>query len=467
MQAVPRPGREAPVSGLYEDDETVPEYWRPRHEPASPHEAARLAYVAPFEPPPARPPRPPRRRLPAAAAGLLLAIAIVFGMVIGHGVWSSATSPAATAQNGIFSPANGAGQSPSAGLGGGGSSSGGSTSSGRPAGSSGSSATQPTSLNVESIAAKVAPGLVDINSTFGYQDAKGAGTGIVLTSDGMILTNNHVINLASSISVTDIGNGRTYPATVVGYDKAQDIAVLKLQGASGLQTATLGDSSTVAAADHVLAIGNAGGTGGTPSTAAGSVIALGRSITAGDSLDGTSERLSNLIEVAANVQPGDSGGPLVNASGEVIGVNTAASEGFSFRGAAASEGFAIPINQAISLVHQIESGQGSATVHIGPTAFLGVFISGRSQSGGGYGGYGSGISGAPIAGVATGGAAEAAGLTGGDVITSLDGQTVDSAASLTKLIIGMKPGQSLSIGWVDPAGQSHTATVTLGTGPPA
>ena len=453
------------MSGLYEDDETVPEYWRPRHEPPSPHEAARLAYVAPFEPPPARPRRPPRRRFPAAAAGLLLAIAIVFGMVIGHDVWSSATtSPPATAQNGIFDPANGAGQPPSTSPGRGGASSGGSTSSGRAAGSSGSSANRPTSLDVQSIAAKVAPGLVDINSTFGYQDAKGAGTGIVLTSDGMILTNNHVINLASSISVTDVGNGRTYPATVVGYDKAQDIAVLKLQGASGLETATLGDSSTVAAGDRVLAIGNAGGTGGTPSTAAGSVIALGRSITAGDSLDGTSERLSNLIEVAANVQPGDSGGPLVNASGQVVGVNTAASEGFSFRGAAASEGFAIPINQAISLVHQIESGQGSATVHIGPTAFLGVFISGRSQS---AGGYGSGISGAPIAGVANGGAAAAAGLAGGDVITSLDGQTVDSAASLTKLIIGMKPGQSVSIGWVDPAGQSHTATVTLGTGPPA
>jgi len=456
------------VSGLYDDDETVPEYWRPRHDPADVHETARTVYVPPFEPPPPRPPSS-GRRFPAAAAGLLLAIAIVFGMVIGHDVWSSSAPSASIAQNGVFDPANGAaGQSPSRGAGfGGGSvtSGGGSTSSGGSGRSSGASRAKPATLNVGSIAAKVAPGLVDINSTFGYEDAKGAGTGIVLTSDGEILTNNHVINLASSISVTDVGNGRTYPATVVGYDKAKDIAVLKLEGASGLQTATIGDSSTVAAGDPVLALGNAGGTGGTPSTAAGSVIALGRSITAGDSLDGTSERLSGLIEVAADVQPGDSGGPLVNASGDIVGVDTAASEGFSFRGAAASEGFAIPINDAVSLAKQIESGQGSATVHIGPTAFLGVYIAGGSSQDG-YGG-GSATSGAPVAGVARGGAAEAAGLSSGDVITSLDGQTVYSAAALTKIIIGMTPGQSVAIGWDDPTGQSHTATVHLGTGPPA
>ncbi|MEA2369761.1 MAG: hypothetical protein QOH12_155 [Solirubrobacteraceae bacterium] len=456
------------MSGLYDDDETVPEYWRPRHDPTGVHETARMAYVPPFEPPPPRPARTTRRRFPAAAAGLLLAIAIVFGMVIGHAVWTASAPTTSVAQNGLLNPTNGGGgQSPSTGFGGGSATGGGSAASGGSGASSGAPSTRQTSLNAESIAAKVSPGLVDINSTFGYEHARGAGTGIVLTADGMILTNNHVINLASKISVTDIGNGRTYPATVVGYDKAKDIAVLKLQGASGLQTARLGDSSSVAAGEAVLAIGNAGGTGGTPSTAAGSVLALGRSITAGDSLDGTSERLSNLIEVAADVQPGDSGGPLVNASGEVIGVDTAASEGFSFRGAAASEGFAIPINEALAVARQIQSGQGSDTVHVGPTAFLGVYIlSGGSPAGpGGY--YGSPPSGVTISGVASGGAAEAAGLAGGDTITSLDGQTVDSPSSLTKIIIGMKPGQAVSIGWDDPTGQSHTATVQLGTGPPA
>ncbi len=460
------------MSGLYDDDETVPEYWRPRHDPTAVHEAARIAYVAPFEPPPPRPPSTPRR-FPAAAAGLFLAVAIVFGMVIGHDVWSASTPPANTAQNGFFDPSTGAaGQIPSSGFAGGSATGGGSVPSGSSGASSGAPSSRSTSPNAESIAAKVAPGLVDINSTFGYEDAKGAGTGIVLTSDGTILTNNHVINLASKISVTDIGNGMTYPATVVGYDKAKDIAVLKLTGASGLQTAKLGDSSTLAAGDPVLAIGNAGGTGGTPSTAAGSVVALGRSITAGDSLDGTAERLSNLIEVAANVQPGDSGGPLVNSAGEVIGVDTAASEGFSFRGAAASEGFAIPINDALALANQIQSGQGSATVHVGPTAFLGVYIlSGQAGQAGRGGYYGGGSSAPPsgvtISGVANGGAADAAGLAGGDTITSLDGQTVASPASLTKIIIGMKPGQTVTIGWDDATGQSHTATVQLGTGPPA
>jgi len=453
------------VSGLYDDDETVPEYWRPRQPPAGPHEAARLAYVPPFEPPPPRP-LSSGRHFPAAAGGLLVALAVVIGMVIGHDLLSASTTPATTASNGLLDQTkNAGGRSPSSGR-----------HSLPPAAPAGASATPRSAgpVNAEAIAAKVAPGLVDINSTFGYEHARGAGTGIVLSADGEILTNNHVINLASSISVTDVGNGRTYPATVVGYDKSKDIAVLKLQGASGLQTAKLGDSSTVQTGDRVLAIGNAGGTGGTPSTAPGSVIALDRSITAGDSLDGTSERLSGLIEVAADVQPGDSGGPLVNASGEVIGVDTAASAGFSFRGAAPSEGFAIPVNEALSLAGQIMSGPGSATVHVGPTAFLGVLISARAGQGcapGDGGGYpgpgGSANGGAPVAGVATGGAAEAAGLKCGDLITSLGGQTVDSATTLTRLIVGMKPGQSVSIGWDDPAGQSHTATVQLGTGPPA
>jgi S1-C subfamily serine protease len=422
---------------------------------------------------------------------------VLAGVAIGHDIWSPSNPAATLAENGvaqqpsIASPAIPGSVSGGAGsyYGGGSFSSGSASSggSGSPSAGSGSSAGSSSGTgtggpaNAESIASKVDPALVDINSTFQSEDAKGAGTGIVLTATGEVLTNNHVVDLATSISVTDVGNGKTYPATVVGYDSTDDIAVLQLQGASGLQTAKIGDSSTAATGDPIVAIGNAGGTGGTPSTAAGSITALNQSITAGDDLDGSSEKLTGLIQTNADVQPGDSGGSLVNSSGEVIGVDTAASEGFSFRGGAgASQGFAIPINQALSLASQIESGQGSATVHVGPTALLGVYISSAGaqtgQGGFGGGGYGGGYAGgssasttpgAAVAGVETGQAAEKAGLARGDTITSLDGQTVDSAGALTKLIVGLKPGQSVSIGWVDADGQSHSATVELGTGPPA
>jgi S1-C subfamily serine protease len=503
------------VGGLYEEDETVPAPWRPRLDPASPADTETMA-AAPRPPAPPTP-RRPRRSFPTAAAGLIVAVAVLLGVAIGHDVWSPSSPSTQVAENGVgsgqsqfpaitpggsgaggsgaggYSGSAGSGSSPfGSGSSGGGSSSssGGSGSSSAGSGSSSGAAANPGSgapANAESIAAKVDPALVDVNSTFSYQNAKGAGTGIVLTSNGEILTNNHVVDGASSISVTDVGNGKTYSGTVVGYDSEKDIAVIQLADASGLQTAKLGDSSTAAAGDPVVAIGNAGGTGGTPSTAAGSITATNQSITAGDEIDGSSEQLSGLIETNADVQAGDSGGSLVNSSGEVIGVDTAASEGFSFRSAAAaSEGFAIPINQALTLASQIESGQGSSTVHIGPTAFLGVLVSASneqqtSQGGGSFNGgsysysysYGSGgtggstTSGAQIDGVTSGDAAEKAGLVQGDTITSLNGQTVDSPATLTKLIVGLKPGQSVQLGWVDSSGQSHTTTVVLGTGPPA
>jgi S1-C subfamily serine protease len=324
--------------------------------------------------------------------------------------------------------------------------------------------------NVSAIAAAVSPGLVDINSTFGYEGASGAGTGIVLTSTGEILTNNHVIDGATAISVTDVGNGKTYKATVVGYDKTQDIAVLQLQGASGLKTAKIGDSSTATVGEAVVAIGNAGGTGGTPSAAGGSIIALNQPITASDELGGTSEQLTGLIEVNADVQPGDSGGSLVNSAGQVIGIDTAASgtngEDDPFAayesGDSGNQGFAIPINAALTIAHEITAGKASATVHIGGTAFLGVELASADSY------YGSDeVSGADIAGVIDGGTAAQAGLAEGDVITSLGGHTVDSATTLSTLMAGYHPGTKVELGWTDANGQSHTATVSLGSGPSA
>src|SRR6202050_697909 len=181
-----------------------------------------------------------------------------------------------------------------------------------------------TVLSSSQIAAKVDPGLVDVISTLGYQNAESEGTGIVLTSNGEVLTNNHVINGATSIKVTDIGNGKTYTAKVVGYTATQDVAVIQLQNASGLTVASLGNSSSVQNGDSVVALGNAEGKGGTPSVATGAVTGLNQSITASDELSGVNEQLTGLIEDNADIQPGDSGGSLVNSYGQVIGMDTVA-----------------------------------------------------------------------------------------------------------------------------------------------
>jgi len=331
-------------------------------------------------------------------------------------------------------------------------------------------ATSKTILSTSQIAARVDPGLVDVVSTDGYQQATSAGTGIVLTSNGEILTNNHVIEGATAIKVTDVGNGRTYTATVLGYDASHDIAVLQLQGASGLTVASLGDSSSVRAGDNVVALGNAEGKGGTPSVAAGTVTALNQSITASDDLSGTSEQLTGLIQTDANIQPGDSGGSLVNAYGQVIAIDTAASSAYQFQSQSSSgeQAYAIPISEAVSIANQIKAGTTSADVHIGATAFLGIQTQPASSSGFGSG-FGSGTSGSgvTISGTVSGSPAANAGLTAGDEITSLAGQQVASAEDVAHALVSYHPGDSISVSWLDQSGQSHTATLTLTTGPAA
>src|ERR1700722_19420676 len=240
--------------------------------------------------------------------------------------------------------------------------------------------------DVSSIADKVDPGLVDIDTLLGFQGEEAAGTGIVLTSSGEVVTNNHVINGATAISVRDIANGKAYSATVVGYDTARDVAVLQLHDASGLQTASIGNSSNVSVGQTVVGIGNAGGTGGTPSAAGGTVTGLNQSITATDQGDGSSEQLTDLIETSANIQPGDSGGSLVNSLGQVIAIDTAGSAGSSSQTGGESagiRGYAIPINEATSIAKEIESGPSSSTVHIGSTGVLGVEIDSNTQADGG------------------------------------------------------------------------------------
>jgi S1-C subfamily serine protease len=451
-------------------------------DPTDPAASRAMAPTSPLEqastPPPgfAPPPRRPRRW--AVLIAVLIIAAILMGVAIGYGFWGASGQTSSTSPPSGGSGSTGSAGSPN-GYGSGGSpygygngspygyvtpngyGSGGSSSN---SGSSGSGG--PT--NVSSIASAVSPGLVDINVTLAYQNGEAAATGIVLNPSGEVLTNNHVVEGAGAISATDVGNGKTYKATVVGYDRSHDVALLQLSDASGLQTASLGDSSTVAVGQAIVAIGNAGGAGGKPSAAGGSVTALNQKIVADGA--GGSERLSGLIEVNADVQPGDSGGPLVDGAGKTIGIDTAASVGFSFRSAGGG-GDAVPVNQALAIAKQIENGVSSTTVHVGPTAFLGVELAasaGQDSFGQGSGFEGgSSASGATVAGVLPGSAAEQAGLRSGDVITSLGGQRVGSATALTSLVGDHRPGDRVQMKWVDQSGKSHTATVTLATGPAA
>ena len=331
-------------------------------------------------------------------------------------------------------------------------------------GSSASSSSTPTAAgptDVSSIAHKVDPGLVDIDTLLGFQQEKAAGTGIVLTSSGVVLTNNHVINGATNINVRDIANGKAYSATVVGYDATNDIAVLQLNDASGLQTASIGNSSNVSVGETVVGIGNAGGAGGTPSAAGGTVTGLNQSITATDEGNGSSEQLTDLIQTNAAIRPGDSGGSLVNSLGQVIAIDTAASAGVPFQtggDSTGNRGFAIPINEAISIAEEIESGTSSSTVHVGSTGFIGVETEANQAD--------VLISGAIVAGVIAGSPAQVAGLAVGDVITSVNGKTVGSADALSELLERSQPGDTLAIDWVNSLGQTETASVRPSSGPP-
>ncbi len=336
---------------------------------------------------------------------------------------------------------------------------------------SGSSSTGSGPADASSIASRVDPGLVDVNITVDYGQARGAGTGMVLTPSGVVLTNNHVIDGATSISVTDVGNGKTYQAHVVGYDLSKDVAVLKLSGAASLQTVSIA-RSPASVGQQVVGIGNAGGTGGTPSYAGGKVTATGQSITAADSLSGSSERLTGMIATDAGIQAGDSGGPLVNSSGQVVGMDTAGSQTFQFAGQQGTDGFAIPISAATHIATQILSAQRATGVHLGATAFLGIQIAQGTASGGSGDGFGgtspASGTGVQIAGVVSGSPAARAGLAAGDVITSVGGRPATSQPALQHIMVtDLTPGQSVTVGYTTASGQQRSVTVVLASGPPA
>ena len=475
-QAAVGPGSPTPPSGTWPPP--PPYGWGPGGAGGAP------SYLGWPPPDPTRAPAGPKRSkgLVMSLVAVVVLVAALAGVGLGHTVWPSSTTASASG-----TPSTGSGGSSSTGSGsfpfgsgssGSGSSGGGSygSGSGAPFGSgssgSGTSTGAGAPSDISAIAAKVDPGLVDINTNLSYQDEQAAGTGIVLTPSGEILTNNHVIDGATSISVTDVGNGKTYSAKVVGYDRTGDVAVIKLVGASGLQTVT--SSGTAAVGQAIVGVGNAGGTGGTPSTAGGSVTALDQSITASDDGGGNAESLSGLIEVNAGIEPGDSGGSLVDTQGQVLGMDTAASADSGYQ-VSATQAYAIPIQTALSIAQKIDSGQASSTVHIGATGFLGVGVGSSSDTSGGFGdtsgsgsGSGSGSSsGAVVSQVLANSAAGQAGVVEGDVITAVNGKSVGSASDLSNLLEPEHPGDTVQLQWTDQSGQTHTAAVTLGNGPPA
>ncbi|MFC5929687.1 PDZ domain-containing protein [Cryobacterium melibiosiphilum] len=318
-----------------------------------------------------------------------------------------------------------------------------------PGSSQGSSGSSTDTSTLESTAATDAQsaGIVLIETELDYESSAAAGTGVVLSSDGLILTNNHVIEGSTSISVTIATTGDTYTAEVVGTDSSADIAVLQLLDASGLTPADLDTTSAVAVGDAVTGVGNAGGTGEL-TAAAGAVTALDETITAQNSDGSNAETLSELIEVNAQIESGDSGGPLLDADGEVIGINTAASSG-----TATVTGYAITIENALDTVAAIESGVETDTVTIGYPAFLGVAVGATATDG-------SALLQAVIAGTP----AAAAGLVEGDTITAVDGVPV-TGATLSTVLQGYSVGDAVAVTWTDAASTSHTASVTLIAGP--
>jgi S1-C subfamily serine protease len=443
-------------------------------------------YGQPTMPMPPMPPRPPRRRvgmlsylLVALAAGALGAGSVV---ALYHPAASS-SSASAQPSSGVVTPAplpSGAIPQPS-------------------------TASPGASSGEQAIVNKITPGLVIIDTALQYRGETAAGTGMVISSSGLVLTNNHVIEDSTSIHATT-ANGRTYTARILGYDVTGDVALIQLEGASGLKTVPVGNSSDVKTGDSVVAMGNAEGQNAiVPVT--GQVTALNQTITAGDEGGSiTEETLHGMIETNADIVSGDSGGPLANTAGQVIGMDTAGNNGGGFgvqeQNAA---GYSIPINTALAVARQIGQGQASSTVAIGYPPFMGVFIGAGSNSnpqaqaeqqtgGGGFGGNGFGgngfggnggqscydnnndvpvpstianvNSGTLILGTICGGPAEAAGITAGSVITAVDGQAIGAPQSLTSVVSKFHPGDTINVTWVNPSGQSTTSSIKLTAGPP-
>jgi S1-C subfamily serine protease len=282
-----------------------------------------------------------------------------------------------------------------------------------------------------------------------------AGTGMVLTSTGLVLTNNHVVADTSALTAQLAGRGPVYPAVVVGVDPTQDVAVIQLEGATGLPVTPFDLSGSLAVGDPVTGRGNAGGLDGTPLSATGTVTSLDETISVEDEEATIVETLDGVVCFNAPIRPGDSGGPLLEASGKVIGMDTAGALS-NATGASANWGCAIPITRAITIAQDIESGTASPYIESGHRGILGVSVSTKGGDGG-----------CVVLSVTPGDAAATAGLTAGDVLTTVGGIPVPSMADLNVVMQDRRPGDDVTVIWRAVSGATHTAVAVLSAGPPA
>ena len=382
-------------------------------------------------PPMAPPPAPSVWHRIAAYVVLVGVVAAAAGVGIGYGIARSVSSnPAAQASPIALAP------QPS---------------------SNASAGSNNGNSSLAALAAKVDPAIVDINTAVGSSAA--AGTGMLISSTGEILTNNHVVSSSTSINVTVQGRSQKYTAHVVGVDTSQDVAVIQIdQKVSGLPTVKFANSSALKVGDTVAAIGNALGQGGAPHATIGQVTALNQTITASEG-GGASETLNGMIESDAVIYEGDSGGALVNSAGQVVGMITAG-QAQGFRSAASNVGYAIQSNTAVAIVNRIRAHEQASDLTYGQVGYLGVSV----QSMDSFAAQQLGLdvtSGALVLGVQAGSPAASGGITRNSVITSIGGASVNNADDLGTAIRSHQPGDSVSVTWVNASG-THTATVSLG-----
>jgi S1-C subfamily serine protease len=310
-------------------------------------------------------------------------------------------------------------------------------------------------LDADAIAAKVSPAIVDINTVTGTGQA--AGTGMIITSDGEVLTNHHVVYGSITIHVTIEGRSGNFTAHVVGVAPAADVALIQIDGVSGLPTVTFASSSSVNLGDSVVAMGNALGLGGAPSVTSGTVTGLNQTITASEG-DGQSEQLTGMLESNAPISPGDSGGAVVNTAGQVVGMITAG-DVQGFRSQTSTVNYAVPSDTALSFVNRIRAGEASSELIYGQVGFMGVAV--RDLTADVAARIGLDVSsGALVVTVQSGSPAESAGITPNSAITKVGSSKITNSDTLGTAIRSHKPGEQVSVTWVDQNG-SHTATLTL------
>jgi serine protease Do len=315
-------------------------------------------------------------------------------------------------------------------------------------------------LDVQGVLAKAEPAVVSIETDgFVRQDGffgptvsrvRGAGTGMVISPDGEILTNNHVIEGAQKITVTFTGDKAARDADLVGADAVNDVAIIKVRNASGLKTVTLGNSSGLEVGDDVIAIGNALALVGGNTVTRGIVSALNRSI------DDPSENLSHLIQTDAAINAGNSGGPLVNAKGEVVGMNTVVIRGDGSGATVESIGFAIAIDSIKPLIERLRSGAPSAGAPFIGVASVSLTPELKTQLGVPV------DKGAVVQDVTAGSPAENAGLQVGDVVVDFHGKSIASSSDLVSAVRATQPGDKVSFTYYR-GDTKHDGTMTIGS----